>query len=110
MRGRLPRQRHPHGERTAFGGDDRALERVADARQNRLLIVDAADVDALVRPARGVERERLDGDHAAVFDGDAHRALGAGLARAAALEVAGIDDPGVAARRSRAAWIWPSAQ
>ena len=74
-----------------------ALQRGADERQDVGLVEARGDVDRLVRPARAVEMQRLDFDDAAVVDGHAHRALRAGLADGAALQVAGIDDPGVAA-------------
>ena len=66
-------------------------------RQDVGLVEAGGDVDRLVRPARAVEMQRLDFDDAAVLHRHAHRALRAGLADRAPLQVSGIDDPGIAA-------------
>src|SRR5277367_7068647 len=97
MRGRRSLQGDPDRNRTAARVGVQALQRGADERQDVALVEAGGDVDHLVRPARAVEMQRLDFDDAAVVDGHAHRALRAGLADRASLQVSGIDDPGVGA-------------
>ena len=89
-------QSQTDGERSALCGDLRRAEGVGDPAEHRLLVGKSGDVHPLVRPTRGVEGERLDSGNAAVLHRHAHGAFRTGLARAAALHVAGKNHPRIA--------------
>src|SRR5260370_27257236 len=73
----------------------------SDPVNHFVLIGGASHIDREMRPARTVERQRSDVDDASIFDGDAHRTLGANFAHAAPLQVAGKHDPRIAADNLR---------
>ena len=75
-----------------------APKRLLDAAHRELFIVDAARLDLDPRPARLVEDQPARLEHHAVLDFDEHRPFRPRLANAAALEIARIDDEGIAAQ------------
>ena len=62
------------------------------------------------RPAHDVERAMLDRSDLSILNCDQHRALGAGLARIAPLQIARIDDVRRLAQDRVKQCTWPSAQ
>ncbi len=97
MQGRRSDEREARRERSPLGAGVFVAQPRLYARQRFRFVLAVGNVDAGPRPARGVERDEPRLDDPPIGDGDAHRALGAGLADIAPLNIAGIDDPGIAA-------------
>ena len=97
VRGAATGQRDPHRPRSGVGRSrQQRFERAADQANGSVQIDRRRHVDRDALPAHHIDDEALDRDDAGLVSVHQHRAARAGLADAAALQVAGEHDPRVA--------------